>query len=194
MSNEVKRFEMQAPHGTRIFPSMLGCIIEYNDELKEEVEKWLEDERVRFGQVSTEDSDLVACPKCNGELLMRDGVPLYCTLCHGRGKVTSATAASYTKSLSQKPTTVRKQQIVEETQTVRPGKVVGTPPPRSPHDQLRAVIAHQTNQVAVPLKQLPPVEEMEPGQSYSATTVVDDDDDFVAPVPGDEDFIGPIQE
>lgn len=144
-----KRFEMQAPHKTRIFPSMHGCVIEYTDETRQLVIDWFRTEIVRFEQESAAQEDLVVCPRCGGKLELRGGVPVVCTLCHGRGKVTQPMADAYAQSLKQGVMVVRQQSV-------------------------------------------PPIAEEPPTTVVTTAVVVEDE--FEAPQPGDEGFIGPIQQ
>jgi hypothetical protein len=107
----VKRFEMQAPHGTRIFASMHGCVIEYSESLRHTVIDWLRSELVRFEQASAMQEELIVCPRCGGKLEMRGDVPVVCTLCHGRGKVTKPMAEAFAQSSKQGQMVVRQQSL-----------------------------------------------------------------------------------
>lgn len=165
-------FDMQAPHGARVYPTMTGLRIEIPDNMRDIIGKWLQDEAVRYGQTVTEEEELVVCPKCNGKLEMRNGIPVFCTLCHGRMKVSKTAAEGYTASLSQPQTVVRQQASLPPA------------PPVSPHDQLRAVLNQQQHPVAIPLQQLIVVDgkELHPGESIATTSPDTDEGEFIGPI------------
>jgi hypothetical protein len=147
MSNPIAiHFEMQAPHGTRIYPTMTGCRIEYTAASKAAVETWLQSEATRFGQSNLAPEDTVPCPKCGGELKMAGNVPLFCSLCHGALRIGKTTAASYVASLNQPQMVVREQQFDEPSDSEQ-----GSAPPPSPHDMLRQVLHDQLHPTAVPI-------------------------------------------
>ena len=140
-------FEMQSPHGTRIYPTMTGCRIEYTAASKDAVEAWLQSEAIRFGQANLAPEDTVPCPKCGGELKMAGNVPLFCSLCHGALRVSKSTSASYIASLHQPQMVVREQMFDEPNDDGQQGSA----PPPSPHDMLRKVLHEQLHPSAVPI-------------------------------------------
>jgi hypothetical protein len=207
-------FDMAAPHGARIYPTMDGCRIEFQPSMRPVIESWLQNEAVRFGLVATAPEEMVTCPRCEGKLVLNGETPVFCTLCHGAMRVTKTVAANF--RAASKQTIVRKQEVLVSP-PVSNGSM-GTPPPKDRFDQLRSTIATQNNPVAKPIgPQLPvdhtsdtipstppdaPIPEVPlappgllPGMSVATTQLVEDDEDeFVAPQPGDPDFIGPLQE
>lgn len=181
-------FDMQAPHGSRVYPTMTGIRIELSEDMRESVGKWLQDEATRFGQASTPSQEMMVCPKCGGKLQMRNDIPIFCSLCHGAMQVSKAVGEGYLKSLKQEQTIVRKQQPAD-----LDGRQ-GTPPPQNHYDQLRQVINQQQHPVAIPLPHLqpkvaPPGEvlvvdghELQPGEYTSKTELITEEDEFIGPI------------
>jgi hypothetical protein len=183
-------FDMQAPHGSRVYPTMTGIRIEIPDSMRDALGKWLHDEAARYDQSSTPPEEMMTCPKCGGELKMSNGVPLFCSLCHGAMQVSRTVGEGYIKSLKQQNTVVRQQQFGPP-----PGNQ-GTPPPPNHYDQLRHTINQQQHPVAVPLSYppfgsvvAPPGEplivdgqEIKPGDSISHTVPLTDEGEFIGPI------------
>ena len=180
-------FDMQAPHGSRVYPTMTGIRIEIPDNMRDTVGKWLQDEATRFGQSSTPAEEMMVCPKCGGKLQMRNDIPIFCSLCHGAMKVSKTIGEGYLKSLKQEQTIVRQQ-------STAPVGNQGTPPPQNHYDQLRQVINQQQHPVAIPLPHLQPNvaqvgeplvvdgHELKPGESSSQTELITEEEEFIGPV------------
>lgn len=187
-------FDMQSPHGSRVYPTMTGIRLEIPDNMREAVGKWLRSEADRFDLQAIPPQDMVVCPACGGKLKLLHGVPVVCTLCHGSMRVSKAAAEGYAKSLGQPQTIVRQQTApdaaVEESEP--------PPPFQDRYQDLRNVINQQQHPVAVPLQHHPfaasvpagqPLivdgKALKVGESIASTQVEPEED---------EEFIGPIQQ
>lgn len=150
-------FEMEAPHGARIYATQKGCRIDFSVEHREHVFAWLQSELQRLETFGAAQEELVQCPDCKSTMKMVNNLPVFCETCRGMGRVTKTRAAAY----------------------------------------LASKMPDSTYAPAVPTEIRPPsfapiVDA--PGKLLVGKVVPDTDDDFVAPRPGQEGFIGPLQQ
>lgn len=91
----MREFELSAPYGAVIYATMTGVKVVFNDDLLQSVSKWLHDAAELFDSTVLPPEEQVTCPQCHGVLQMKSGVPIFCTLCHGRHKVGKSVAATF---------------------------------------------------------------------------------------------------
>jgi hypothetical protein len=162
----VLSFDLVAPHGARVAATQNGCRIEFVAEHREHIYAWLKAELQRLETFGSKLEELETCPDCHSKMQIVNNLPVFCTTCKGMGKVTKSTAAAFI--------TARQTEISFPTPTeIRPPSFQDEP--------------HLTM--------------TEDGFSVAPTKVVvgkvqpdTGEDDFIPPRPGEEGFIGPIQQ
>lgn len=153
-------FEMQAPHGARIYATQKGCRIDFAPEHREHVFAWLKSELQRLETFGAAQEELVQCPDCKSTMKMVNNLPVFCTTCKGMGRVTKTRAAEYAAAQ------------IPDTAIVPPVPTEIRPPSFAPIVDAPVV----------------------PGKVIVGKVQPDTDDDFVPPRPGQEGFIGPLQQ
>jgi hypothetical protein len=155
-------FEMTAPHGTRIYATLLGCRIDFAPEQREQVFAWLKAELQRLETFGSTLEDLHTCPDCHMKIKMVNNLPVFCTTCRGVGRVTQATEDAFHAAHQQ---------------------VIAPPIPTEIRPPSFAPVIDAVGIPVAPTKVL--VGKVQPDT---------DNEDFVAPLPGQEGFIGPLQQ
>ena len=158
-------FEMQAPHGARIYATQKGCRIDFAAEHREHVFAWLQSELQRLETFGAAQEELVQCPDCKSTMKMVNNLPVFCQTCKGMGRVTKTKAAAY---------------LAAQMPDVSP---IAPPVPTEIRPPSFAPLTMDTQGSPVPVPKVL-VGKVQP----------DTDEDFVAPRPGQEGFIGPLQQ
>lgn len=164
VATSILSFEMVAPHGARIFATQSGCRIDFVPEHREHLYAWLRSELQRLETFGSKQEELVECPECHSKIKMVNNLPVFCTVCKGMGRVTKSAAAVYAAAHPIEPTSEIVPTIPTELRPPSFAPIAGDFPVPS-------------TKVLV-------------GKVQPDT----DDGDFVAPLPGQEGFIGPLQQ